>query len=139
MIYKTIFATILILSANQIFSQDSIKGRFIDYETNHALHAVMIKDGNNLSNGMISDLDGNFKLKVEGNKRNLEIYFAPYYPIKFFNIPKGDNNIDLKEIKLVWNHNWDNVVIGAPSKPFSNEQIEKDKKLRTDVLEKLSD
>jgi hypothetical protein len=87
MIHKIIFAAILILSGNQIFSQDSIKGRIIDYETNQTISAVTVEDGNNRYNGMFSDRDGNFKIKVEGNKRNLEIYFAGYYPIKFINIP----------------------------------------------------
>lgn len=136
MIPRIILATILILSGTQTFSQDSIKGRIIDYETNETLPGVTIIDGNNRLNGIISDRGGNFELKVEGNKRNLVLYFVGCYAIKFVNIPKRDNNIDFKEIKLVRNHLVDHIVIGGPSLPFSNEQLKKDKKLRIDVLEK---
>ncbi len=136
MTHKIILAAFLILSANQTFSQDSIKGRFIDYETNRTLPGVMIRDGNNFSNGRISDRDGNFKLKVEGSKRKLEIYFVGCYAIRLINLPKGDNNIDLKEIKMVRNHLTEHIVVGGPSLPFSEYQLEQDKKLRVDVLEK---
>jgi hypothetical protein len=128
MTHKIILAAILILSANQTFSQDSIKGRTFDYEKNFPLPGVTI------IGGTISEWDGNFKLKVEGNKRNLELYFVGYYPIKFFNIPKGDKTIDLKEIKMLRNHLTDHRVTGMPSRPYSEEQWEQDKKLRTDVF-----
>jgi hypothetical protein len=132
--HKIIFAAILILSANKTFGQDSIKGRIIDYETIQALSVVTIVDGNNSLNGTIPDEEGNFKLKVEGNKRNLELYLVSYYPIKFFNIPKGDKTIDFKEIKMLRNHLGDHRVTGMPYRPYSERQWEQDKKLRTDVL-----
>ena len=68
---KIILAAILILSASQIFSQDSIKGRTFDYETNLTLPGVTIIDGSNRLNGIISDRDGKFNLIVKGSKRNL--------------------------------------------------------------------
>lgn len=134
MIRKNIVAVILILSGNQIFSQDTIKGRTIDYETNHTISGVTIVDGNNNRNVTISDRDGNFKIVAEGNNKNLALYVATCYPIKFINIPKGDNNIDFKEIKLVPNHLWDNVVVGGPWNAPSEKQQERDKQLRMKVL-----
>jgi hypothetical protein len=133
--HKIILAAILILSASQTFSQDSIKGRTFDYETSLTLPGVTIINGNNRLNGTISDRDGNFKLKVEGSKRKLEIYFVGCYAIRLINIPEGDKTIDLKEIKILRNHLTDHIVVGGPSLPFSEEQLERDKKLRMDVLE----
>jgi len=139
MTHKIILATILILLGNQTYSQDSnIKGRTIDYETNYTIIGATIIDANNSQNGTISDRDGNFKIEVEGNKRNLELYFFGYYPIKFINIPKGDKNTDFKEIKLVPNHLLDNTVVGGPPSNLYDfeKQKEQDKRLRKNVLKK---
>lgn len=149
MICKIIFATILILSGTQTFSQDSIKGRITGYEGNYIrpvfpgatiiiepMPGVTIIDGNNRQNGTISDRYGNFKIEVKGDKRELEIQFVGFYGIRFINIPKVDKTIDLKEIKLVTNHLMDNQGVGGPSEPISQEQYEQDKKLRNDVREK---
>ncbi len=137
MTHKIILATILILSGNQIFSQDSIKGRTIDYETNQTLPFVTITNSNNRYYGTYSDRDGNFKIAVKSNKINFELNFAFYYPIKFINIPKGDKNIDFKEIRLVPNHLWDNRAIG-PLTPLYIDNFQKkqeqDNQLRMNVL-----
>jgi len=154
--HKIILAAILILLGNQIFSQDSIKGRIMNYEGNNPMPpginvapimepfpAAYIVDRNDNKwgwpswrNGVISDRDGGFEIKVEGDKKNIEISFIGFYYIEIINIPKSDKIIDLKEIKLVRDHFTDNLVIGGPSLPFSESQAEEDKKLRIDVLEK---
>jgi hypothetical protein len=130
---KIVLAAILILSGYQMFSQDSIKGKIFDYETNDPLPGIIILDAYNKKNGIVSDKDGNFQLKIEGNKRNLELYFPAHYPIKFMNIPK--ENINFLEIKMVPNHLTDHWVIGGPSLPFSENQAEKDNKLRSSLKE----
>lgn len=87
--YKIIIIAILILLGNQkIFSQSyNFKGSIIDYESNSPIPGATIIDGNNSKNGTISDKDGNFEIKVEGDIRKLELYFVGCYPIKFINIP----------------------------------------------------
>lgn len=154
MIHKIIFATILILSGNQVFSQDTIKGRVIGYDgkpiqgINVApvmgpIPGAYIIDRNDnrwgwpsWGNGVISDRNGEFEIKVEGDKKNIEISCISFYYLEIINIPKSDKTIDLKEIKLVRNHLTDNLVIGGPSLPFSETQLKENEVLRIDVLEK---
>ena len=121
------------------FSQISnFKGRTIDYVTNNPIIGVTIIDGNNSQNGTVSDLDGNFEIKVEGNTRKLELHYLGCYPIIFINVPIGHSHIDFGEIKLVPNHLMDNIVVGGPPSDLYDfeKQKEKDKRLRKNVLKK---
>lgn len=97
---------------------------------------TIFKKWNDWKNSAISDRDGNFKIKVEGDKRNLEIYFVGHYPIKFINIHKSDKTIDFEQIKMVWNHLDDNEVVGGPpSDLYTPEELkERDSILRMNVL-----
>jgi len=120
---------------HQTSSRDDIKGRIILYETNETLPGATIFDLRNNKLGATSDRYGNFNLEVKGDKRDLQIDFVGCYRIRIINIPKTDKAIDLQDIKMVLNHLEDHLVAGGPSRPFSEEQTVKDKKLRTDVLE----
>ena len=135
--HKVILVAILILLGNRTYCQMSnIKGTIVDYETKKTIIGATILDSNNSQNGTISDVDGNFEIKLQGDTTKLEIYFVGYYPMKILNIPDGDNYTDLEKVKLVRNHLMDNQVVGGPSPEISKEQKEQDKDLRKRVLKK---
>lgn len=137
MIHKVILVTILILLVNKTFSQESnIIGTIVDYETKRTITGATIVNSSNSQIGTISDVDGNFEIKIQDDTRNLELYFVGYYPIMILNIPDGDDHIDFGEVKLAENHLMDNQVVGGPSPAISEEQKEQDKELRKNVLRK---
>lgn len=134
--YKLIIATILILLVNQTFGQESyIKGKVIDYETNKTIAGVMISESKNTEYGTISDLYGDFGMKLQGNTAELHFNYLSFYPIIFRNIPiRNSKNFDFGEIKLISNHLMDNMTIGGPPIESTEEQKEEDKRLRQNVL-----
>lgn len=136
--HKIILATIMILSGIQTYSQDTIKGRIIEYEGNRSMPgATIFEKWNVMKNSSISDGDGKFKIKVDGDKRNLAISYVCCYGIKFINIPKSDKNIEIEPIKMVRYYLDANLVVGgSPLNVYSKEYLEEtDKKLRMNVLE----
>lgn len=130
---KILLVSLLILMGNQLASgQDSsVKGRIVDYETNAPIHAVtVVLDP---QHGVLTDKNGNFEIK--GNTKKVEISFVGYYAIKFMNTPLENKQTDLGDIKLVPDYRDAHVIIGGPpSQPLASD-LEKDKKLRENVLE----
>ena len=129
-------STFLILIAQLSFGQElNIKGKVVDYESNNAIPSVMIHESENTENGTVSDISGDFEIKLQGNTRELQFNYLSFYVIKFLNLPIIDNNtIDIGEIKLVPNHQMEDMTIGGPPVKTTEEQIEKDKRLRQHVL-----
>ncbi len=134
---KVILIAMLVLLGNKTYSQESnVKGTIVDYETNITIPGAIIVDSKNSQNATISDVDGNFEIKIQGDTRILEIYCIGYYLIKILNIPDGDNIIDFGEVKLVVNQLINNQVDNGSSAEISEEQKEQNKELRERVLKK---
>jgi len=126
---------LLVLGIQPVFSQISgITGKIIDYETKRVMPGVTIIE-NLPGNGTVSDVDGNFKLKIKGDMRELELNFIGYYALKFVNIPNENEIIDFGELKLVKNHLLNNSGAGIVYK-LSESDKEKDQETRKNVVEK---
>lgn len=130
--YNILLVSLIVLMGSQItFGQDHlIKGKVIDYETNHPIIGVTVIP-DSLQNGALTDKNGNFDIK--GDTKKLELYFVGYYPIRFINMPVENKQTDLGDIKLVANHHDDHMITGQYSEPLESD-IERDEKLRKKVL-----
>lgn len=130
---KALLALLLILMGNQLTTgqNSSVKGRIIDYETNNPMHAVTVVL--DVQHGVLTDKNGHFDIK--GDIKKIEISFVGYYTIKFINMPLENKQTDLGDIKLVADYRDAHVIIGGPpSQPLASD-LEKDIKLRKNVLE----
>lgn len=90
-----------IILTNIVFSQQTIKGKVIDYETNEPLAFASIKVGNKV---MVSDNAGNFSFSTDSKIINLEFSYIGYKN-KFIEASMSKNDLDLGEIKMEQDQN----------------------------------
>lgn len=138
--YKIIIVAILILLGNQkTFSQNSsIKGKCIEYKTSDLMPGVSINFHTHSGKEYLASTnnDGIFELKIGDDLGNLIVSFIGCYGIKLLNIPQGLKHIDLGEIKIVELDGRFQFDMKGCAVVLSEEQIERDKKWRKDILEK---
>jgi hypothetical protein len=134
-----LIVTVLILIGNQENSgqNSSFKGKFVDFETGKVMPGVTMtyyaqsgKDYKGYNEG-----NGTFELKTGAESGDLVIQFLGYYSIKLVNIPNGIKQIDFGEIKIVKNFGLPESYMDGSLAELTKEQIEKDKRMRKDVLE----
>ena len=136
--YKIVIIIVLLLLGNlEVYSQiTSVKGCCINYEYGSLMPGVSV-NLHTLSgekNGALTDNKGNFEVKIGDDTEYLVIKFIGCYAIKILNIPKGVKNLDFGEIKLVENYGHVQCYTDGSIAETSKENIEKDKKIKEDVL-----
>lgn len=95
-ITKCIIFLFFIFSFQPIFAQNTLKGKVIDQRTGEELIGASITEKNNPSNGITTDFDGTFELKVEKIPVDLVVSYIGYKEIEF----NVTNNKDRLVIKL---------------------------------------
>lgn len=95
-ITKCIIFLFFISSFQPIFAQNTLKGKVIDQRTGEELIGASITEKNNPSNGITTDFDGTFELKVDNIPVDLIVSYIGYKEIEF----NVTNNKDRLVIKL---------------------------------------
>lgn len=94
-ITKCIIFLFFISSFQPIFAQNTLKGKVIDQRTGEELIGASITEKNNPSNGITTDFDGTFELKVDQIPVDLIVSYIGYREIEF-NVKSNKDRLVIK-------------------------------------------
>ncbi|MBK8620281.1 MAG: TonB-dependent receptor [Saprospiraceae bacterium] len=94
-ITKCIIFILFIISQQTVFAQNTLKGKVVDQRTGEELIGASITEKNNPSNGITTDFDGTFELKVDKIPVDLIISYIGYKEIEF-NVTNAKDRLVIK-------------------------------------------
>ena len=92
---KNIGILILILFSLNAFSQTTLKGKVVDYNTGEGLIGATIIYGK--GQGIVTDLDGSYSISIPEGERSFQVSYVGYKPLNTLVVIKGTlQNLDFK-------------------------------------------